>query len=66
MKSIGHFWATMNYIHHNAVHHEYVDKWEDWPFSSARRYLKAFGKDKAAEIWRKYPILDYGKRWDDY
>ena len=31
----GHFWATMNYVHHNPVHHGDVQRWEDWPFSSA-------------------------------
>ena len=27
IRSEGHFWATMNYGHHNPVHHGYVDRW---------------------------------------
>lgn len=64
MKSERHFWATLNYVHHNPVHHGYVARWQDWPFSSARAYLAEMGKERAAELWREYPLLDYGKDWD--
>jgi REP-associated tyrosine transposase len=64
MKSERHFWATMNYFHHNPVHHGYVDHWLDWPWSSAEEFLKVVGRTRALELWRKYPILDYGKKWD--
>lgn len=64
IRSDRHFWATVNYVHHNPVHHGCVAQWQDWLFSSAARYLEEFGRDKALEIWRKYPILDYGKNWD--
>lgn len=60
-----HFWATMNYVHHNPVHHGYVKRWEDWPFSSALEFLEQTGREKAKEMWSKYPVLDYGKGWDD-
>ena len=65
MRSERHFWATLNYIHHNPVHHGYVKHWQDWPFSSAGAYLAAVGKETALENWRAYPLLDYGKTWDD-
>jgi putative transposase len=65
MKSDRHFWATLNYIHHNPVKHGYVERWQDWPFSSAQVYLESMGKDEAAHIWRTYPITNYGKGWDD-
>jgi len=64
MKSERHFWTTMNYIHHNPVHHGYVDHWLDWPWSSAGEFLRVAGRTRALELWRKYPILDYGKKWD--
>ena len=64
MRSSRHFYATLNYIHNNPVKHGYVEKWQDWPFSSAADYLELVGKDKAAEIWTEYPVLDYGKDWD--
>jgi putative transposase len=65
IRSERHFWATMNYVHHQPVHHHYVEKWQDWPYSSAGQFLQSIGEDEACEIWKKYPILDYGKGWDD-
>ena len=64
MKSERHFWATLNYVHHNPVHHGYVKHWLDWPWSSARQYLEEVGRAEAIRIWLEYPILDYGKKWD--
>ena len=65
MRNDAHFWATMNYIHHNPVHHGYVAHWQDWPFSSASEYLAAIGREEAARLWKEYPVLDYGKGWDE-
>ncbi|HXI88717.1 MAG TPA: hypothetical protein VNO24_01765 [Blastocatellia bacterium] len=62
MKSERHFWASLNYVHHNPVHHGYVERWQDWPWSSAAEFLQRVAREKAAEIWKKYPILDYGKK----
>ncbi|MEP7273143.1 MAG: hypothetical protein ABI882_16710 [Acidobacteriota bacterium] len=33
MKSQRQFWATMNYVHHNPVHHGYVEQWQEWLLS---------------------------------
>jgi putative transposase len=65
MRNDRHFWATINYIHNNPVHHGYVQRWPDWPFSSATEYLVQMGRDEAARIWKEFPILGYGKGWDD-
>jgi putative transposase len=65
MRNDAHFWATMNYIHHNPVRHRYVTQWQDWPFSSAHQYLSEMGENFARCMWRQYPLLDYGKGWDD-
>ncbi|NOT63786.1 MAG: hypothetical protein HOP19_26525 [Acidobacteria bacterium] len=64
IRSLRHFWASVNYVHHNPVHHGYVDKWNDWMWSSADEFLEQLGRDKAEKIWREYPLLDYGKGWD--
>ena len=61
----GHFWATVNYIHHNPVKHGYVEKWDEWPYSSAVDYLREIGREEATAVWKSYPLLDYGKGWDD-
>ena len=65
MKSERHFWATVNYIHHNPVKHRLVEKWQDWPFSSVHAFLAACGREEALSIWQEYPVKDYGKGWDD-
>jgi putative transposase len=64
MKSDRHFWATLNYVHHNPVHHGYVYRWQDWPFSSGTAFLTEMGRERAAELWKAYPLRDYGKDWD--
>ncbi len=64
MRSERDFWASLNYVHHNPVHRGYVKRWEDWLWSSAAEFLRQLGRDRAREIWKKYPLLDYGKKWD--
>ena len=66
MKSERHLWASLNYVHHNPVHHGYVAHWQEWPWSSAADFLRQIGREKAEAIWRKYPILEFGKKWDVY
>lgn len=65
MRGESHFWATLNYIHHNPVHHGYVKKWADWPWSSAHGYLAEMDRTEAMHIWKKYPLKNYGRGWDD-
>lgn len=65
MRTDRHFWATLNYVHHNPVHHGYVEHWTDWPWSSAREFLEKSDPSEAKRIWREYPIREYGKGWDD-
>jgi putative transposase len=66
IKSERHYYASLNYVLNNAVHHGYVDKWLDWSWSSAAQYLQEVGIERAKEIWLEYPVLDYGKKWDIY
>lgn len=65
MRSDRHYFATLNYVHHNPVRHGYVTRWTDWPWSSAGEYLAAQGADAAKRIWQEYPLKDYGDGWDD-
>jgi putative transposase len=48
------------------VHHGYVKRWQDWPYSSVHQYLEQIGRERAEQIWKEYPVLDYGKGWDIY
>ena len=47
IKSERHFWATLNYVHHNPVHHGSVARWQDWPWSSATEFIKLIGRQHA-------------------
>lgn len=64
MRSERHYFASLNYVLNNAVHHGYVKKWQDWPWSNANEYLENVGRGTARRIWTEYPILDYGSKWD--
>jgi putative transposase len=64
MKSEGHYYASLNYVLHNAVHHGYAEKWTEWPYCNAEQYLEDVGREKALRIWKSYPLYDYGKDWD--
>ncbi len=65
IRSEAHYYATINYIHNNPVHHGYVKKWGEWPFSSYQTILSSMGREEVERIWKMYPLLDYGKGWDD-
>jgi putative transposase len=65
VKSESHRWATLNYIHHNPVYHGYARRWQDWPFSSAGRYLETVGREFAERTWKAYPVLEVGEGWDE-
>jgi putative transposase len=65
MRSDRHFYTSLNYIHNNPVKHGYVKKWQEWPYSSIHWYLAEKGRDWLLDVWREYPVLDYGKGWDD-
>lgn len=59
-----HYFASLNYIHANAVKHGYVKKVDEWKCSSVHDYLAEHGREKLVELWKEYPVDDYGKEWD--
>jgi putative transposase len=65
MRSERHFFATVNYVHNNPVHHGYAKLWTEWRWSSATDYLTEMGRMEVRRVWKEYPIRDYGKKWDD-
>jgi putative transposase len=50
IRSDRHFFASLNYVHHNPVHHGYVEKWLDWPWSSAAEFIAQIGRTAAAKL----------------
>lgn len=59
-----HHWASVNYIHYNPVKHGYVTRMLDWPWSSIHEYMETHGRPTMEQLWRDYPIKNYGKGWD--
>ena len=60
-----HYFASLNYIHANPVKHGCVAKATEWPHSSFHEYLAKYGREVLADLWREYPVDEYGKTWDD-
>jgi putative transposase len=60
-----HHVRAIQYVHHNPVKHGLVKKWDQWKWSSAADYLRAIGRTEAERRWREYPLLDFGRGWDD-
>jgi putative transposase len=64
IKSERHFWSSLIYVMNNPVKHGYVERWQDWPYSNARDWLKSVGREEATRIWKEFPINDFGRDWD--
>ncbi len=60
-----HHIRAIQYVHHNPVKHGHVKKWDEWKWSSAGEYLERIGREEAERRWKEYPLLDFGKGWDD-
>jgi putative transposase len=59
-----HYFASLNYIHANPVKHGYAAKADEWKSSSIHSYLDQFGRETLVQLWKNYPVDDYGKGWD--
>jgi putative transposase len=66
IRSERHYYTTLNYIHYNPVKHGLVASPYDWQWSSVHWYLEEYGRDWLRDLWRRYPVRDYGQKWDDF
>jgi putative transposase len=64
MRSERHYFTTLNYIHYNPVKHELASSPYNWDDSSVHWYLSSFGREWLRDVWRQYPVRDYGRGWD--
>ena len=65
IRSERHSQVCLNYIHANPVKHGYVKLANQWPSSSYALYAEQHGTPALRQMWRDYPVLDFGKGWDD-
>jgi putative transposase len=66
IRSDRHYYTTLNYLHYNPVKHGLVKSPYDWVESSVHWYLQAYGRQWLRDSWIEYPVLNYGKDWDDF
>jgi len=64
MRNEQHNMATLNYIHYNPIKHGYVERMTDWPWSSVHSYRDTMEEEELRQVWKRYPIGNYGKGWD--
>ena len=65
IRSEAHYYTTLNYIHYNPVHHGTAPSPYEWDWSSVHWYLAHRGREWLQDLWRRYPLRDYGKGWDE-
>ena len=64
IRSQRHYNTTLNYIHYNPVKHGLVTGPYDWQWSSIHWYLAAYGREWLRDLWRHFPVREYGQKWD--
>jgi putative transposase len=65
IRSKGHYYTTLNYIHFNPVKHRYVASPYGWSESSVGWYVEHYGRGWLRDLWVTYPLRSYGESWDD-
>ena len=66
IRSEGHYYTTLNYIHYNPVKHGWSVSPYDWAHSSVSWYLEHEGREWLRDLWVSYPVREYGRGWDDF
>ena len=59
-----HYFASLNYVHANPVHHGLVVRSDAWRWSSLSNYRDEVGQETLEEWSREYPIERFGEGWD--
>jgi len=60
------FWVRFNYIHQNAVKHNWVQKMGYYEFSSYKEYLEKNGTEWMINCFEQYPIIDFTTEEDNF
>ena len=60
-----HYFAALNYVHANAVHHGLATTAEEWTSSSHGVYLREIGNETLERWANEYPIDHFGEGWDE-
>jgi len=66
VRSERHFYTCMHYMIMNPVKHAFSETPADWAWSCYHELLVEHGSEWIANLQRDFPLLDFGKRWDDF
>jgi len=65
VRSERHYWTCLHYIIINPVKHEFVNDLLEWPWSCVHDLVAQQGLQWVEDLRREYPVLDFGRGWDD-
>ena len=65
VRSERHYWTCLHYIVANPVKHRWCDATAEWPWSCFHRLVERHGLEWPTELAQRYPLLDFGRGWDD-
>ncbi|MBC7852571.1 MAG: transposase [Pirellulaceae bacterium] len=65
VRSERHFWTCLHYIMINPVKHRHAEDLSQWPWSCFHEVLAERGQSWIDDLQWEYPLLDFGKGWDD-
>ena len=65
VRSKRHFWTCLHYVIMNPVKHEFANSMDDWPWSCYHELLEAYGLSWTEDLQRDYPLIEFGRGWDD-
>lgn len=65
IRSERHYWTCLHYILANPVKHGFADAMNAWAWSCYHELLAEHGEAWIEELCREYPLLEFGKGWDD-
>ena len=59
-----HYFAALNYLHSNPLHHRHAGRADEWQWSSLGHYRQEVGDERLGEWAHEYPIDRFGEGWD--
>jgi putative transposase len=65
IRSERHYWTCLHYMIANPVKHGFSETMVGWAWSCIHELLSDHGEEWIDELCREYPLLEFGKGWDD-
>jgi len=66
VRSERHYWTCLHYVIMNPVKHGFAPSYDLWPWSCLHELRAQLGDLWIEDLRRDYPLLAFGKDWDEY